>query len=200
LLCNRPTTVINRVNAVVDYFKDVPLPIRDYLTACRRTPALLTLAPHTIIRHIEILFELHSEGVFVVPDDSTPSQARTPRQAVLACLISNARLLALQDKNLLLRRIHQRITGARPALHNLLRSRAETERELLQAIGCSPHTLAVAAELAYKCDAAHSAIADSALIEQALRERPSWPNNRRQDLIAALLRQGYLTLGAGFTI
>ena len=105
LFCTKSGTVIEGVETVIRRFADVPLKASDYLCAALRQAPLFTLSPETIIRHIEIIIGLHTEGVFVTPNrHATPEHIATPLTEVFQFLLTYPRLMCLEDRNLKLRK------------------------------------------------------------------------------------------------
>ena len=128
---------MRNVSGVVERFADEGLTTRDYLKAALKNPSLFSLAPETVARHINLVFALYDDGVFTLP--STRSRGAHghahPHASVLAFLLRNPVILALEDNNLSLRQLHKEMTGAEPRAMNLLRSRRETEVAVMQHLG-----------------------------------------------------------------
>jgi hypothetical protein len=142
LFNQRSETLIANIEGVVTHFAGDGLTYRDYLRAATKQPSLFTQKPQTIIQHVNLVADLHSQGVLRLPESSRgpPNEVGS----VLPFMVSNPHYFCLADDNFALREIHARVTGRPPSSTVLQTSRSQVEHELAKSLGHSDRDKPVA--------------------------------------------------------
>ena len=189
-----PHNVTRNIEDVVAAFVGLGLTTAAYLKAALRQPQLFYRSPATLIAHINLILHLYDQEVFVPPKAKSLAspEPHHPHAAVIRFLLTEPRLICLEERNLQLRQIHKILTGVKPSPKNLTRSRAQTELEVMAALGHPDGTLPVLDDSASDLPAEQRDELDWRRIEQLIARDGRTPPRDRRALLAALIRQGYL--------
>ncbi len=125
----------DKMTEVVEHFAPHGLQLRDYLHAAVRQPALFCQSPATLIGHVNLIIDLHRQGLASFPGQED-APAHQPLRPVFDWLVKNPAFFCLADDNFALREVFARITGDRPARASLLtRPRRRLENDMAAALG-----------------------------------------------------------------
>ncbi len=137
LFYQSPATITRNITGVAEHFAADGLTTRDYLRAALKQPQLFYQTPATIIGHINLIIDLHRQGMLRFPgEESAPPHQRL--RPLFAFLVQNPMYLTLADDNFTLREISAHVTGQQPSGAGLLAvPRRRVESELTEALGHS---------------------------------------------------------------
>ncbi len=135
IFCQSPATLTANIETVAEHFAPHGLELRDYLHAAVRQPALFCQSPATLIGHVNLIIDLHRQGLASFPGQED-APAHQPLRPVFDWLVKNPAFFCLADDNFALREVFARITGDRPARASLLtRPRRRLENDMAAALG-----------------------------------------------------------------
>ena len=104
LFSQSPATIIANIEGVPEHFHEQGLELRDYLQAAIRQPALFSQSPETIIGHVNLIIDLHRQGLLHFPREEAAPLDR-PLRPLFDFLVKKPAYFCLADDNFTLRRI-----------------------------------------------------------------------------------------------
>lgn len=137
LFYQSPATITRNITGVVEHFAAEGLTTRDYLQAALKQPQLFYQSPATIIGHVNLIIDLHRQGLVRFPgEESAPPDQ--PLRPLFAFLVQNPMYLTLAADNFTLREVSARVREQQPRGTALLTAkRHRVESELAEALGRS---------------------------------------------------------------
>jgi hypothetical protein len=133
LFYQSPTTLIVNIEGVANHFAAEGLTLPDYLRAAVKQPQLFNQSPATIIGHVNLIIDLHRQGLVTFPSRMPLGQ---PLRPLFDFLINNPSFFVLADDNFVLREVAVRTTGQGYAGTTLLKHpRHRIESDLAEHLG-----------------------------------------------------------------
>ena len=135
LFSQSPTTITSNITGVAEHFATDGLTRGEYLKAALKQPQLFSHAPGTVIGHVNMLINLHRQGLVTFPAQPDQNQSLRP---VFEFLVKNPVFFSLASDNFTLREISARGTGEQTRGTTLLRRpRHQVESDLAGSLGHS---------------------------------------------------------------